>query len=270
MKYIYLVNIIVLMVSCGNRRNTTNYESLLTLEQSEHPEKSHYSTPRVYVTYNQIVNGYKVNIIWFPWNGASEVGDAFINFVHQSGTPKFTIASSHYTSLDTRILADSAGTFTDGQKFLLDYNPPRIDRFFDGHSPFFFRDIDFDGKDELLITEWQGGAKGSSKYDAYKIYDYHAEKLTRKPFDYITDSDIYDYDAKTITQWLTDGAYYTTKLVYGYHKTEYNSLSYLEEEILDDFYFSIKLDSLVIYEGDNVSVYARQMDKLNLINKYSE
>jgi hypothetical protein len=275
MKYIILLISFLFLYACGNNNRRQGADA--TAQDEEQKEEINPS-PRVYITYNQPINGYNVLITWFPWGGISEVGNAFIEFTHQSGTPRFTIASSHFTNLDTRILADSLQRFSDGQEFVLNYTPPqtRTNKMLDGYSPLFFMDVDFDGQDELLITEWQGGAKGSSSFEAYKIHDYYAEKLTRMPFDYITGSDKYDYQAKTITRWTASGAFFTTREVYGYHKTELNVLSSLEnplssfeEDLLNDFYYPIRLDSVFIWENGRELVYARQENKLILIRKYT-
>ncbi len=133
------------------------------------------------------------------------------------------------------------------------------------------KDIDFDRKDELLITEWQGG---SGAYEAYKIYDYYADKMAYAPFDTLDDDTRFDHSKKTITLYDSDGAYASNKLVY----RRYNAPDY-PNEIKDDwvgkmafdkFYSEnpFRLDTVEISiertTGKQKLIFVRKGDKLEL------
>src|SRR5574344_1962892 len=51
----------------------------------------------------------------------------------------------------------------------LDYVAPAPDEYLSDKSPFYFKDMDFDGEEELVITGSHCSWYGSNQYDVFKV-----------------------------------------------------------------------------------------------------
>ena len=114
----------------------------------------------VYFIYNQTVKGYEVTGRWMPYGKYSETGDVVINFHHKETGNEFYYFGKKYNSFDTDEV-----TFTkdfkghqNGDIHYFNYaSPDTIDNFksssINYYSSFQFLDVDFDGNDELLISD---------------------------------------------------------------------------------------------------------------------
>ena len=282
MKNLLLFVTLCVLSSCGNQskqNNTTQTEetdNIPPIQKSTIIEPrleedfesipeifNDLNNPRVFITYNQLVNGYNINVMWFPWRGNGEVGHAILEFTHTSGT-RFYIHNSYYS--DDYFYSQTEREFKNGEVYSLDYSPPSKDEQLGHNTPFQFFDADFDGELELCINNWRCGHRDYNTYDVYKIRSYHAEKLTRKPYDFLEDGNEFDFKNKTITQIWSDGWDHSTRLVYGYHEMPKNQTD--EKALFDDFYYPIKLDSLFMLRSNKTFVYARQRDSLILVDTY--
>lgn len=136
--------------------------------------------PHVFVHYNQIVNGYRVSALCFPRNEYSDQDIALLHF--KKGKNEFYIYNPSYKEHQLFDLQP----LIDGDVINIDYIEKDQTEYLTDQTPFFFQDIDFDGEDELLITKWQCGSRGSSTYDVYKVqsneYSLEIPKLEEKPF----------------------------------------------------------------------------------------
>ena len=79
------------------------------------------------------------------------------------------------------------------------YTRKKDDEILSKYSPFFFSDVNFDGKEELLINDYNGGARGSNAYEVYEVSPYHAEILKDPPFNVLEDG-ITEFDPKNKTR----------------------------------------------------------------------
>ena len=256
----FLVIISITLLGC--KQTTTNTGIIEILSEP----------PRVLITYNQVVNDYKITVTWFPWGGTGEVGHGILKFTHISENQYFYIFNDHFSDvyLDS-LVRNNSHVFSDGETFTLDYISPQNDELIGHNTPFQFLDVDFDGEDELLINNWNCGHRDNNQYDVYKVKPFYAEKLARKPFDCLENGDVFDFESKTITQIGSSGWNDYTKLVYRYYETLENypiNDDGRNKALFDDFYFPIKLDSLVICNSGEMSVYANKNGKLILIDSY--
>lgn len=138
---------------------------------------------RTYIHYRQYINGYKVEVEWLKGDYIDEhlvFGDVLIHFIKEDGKG-YTVHNPMYW--DERLNAKEVRTKT-GATFEIDYTL-KNDKYLATNTPFYFEDMDFDGKDELVVVEWKGGRQSAHVYVVYDINDYYADKITSPPFDHI-------------------------------------------------------------------------------------
>lgn len=154
--------------------------------------------PRVYIKYKQPINGYTVKVLWLPSTDKSgytaETGNAVLHF--ESENNHFYIQTKSYR--DTAVYSHTH--LKDGDVLFWNYTPKKKGEILSKYSPFFFSDVNFDGENELLINDYNGGSKGSNTYEVYKIHPYYAEIIKDAPFASL-ENDMTDFDLvnKTIT-----------------------------------------------------------------------
>lgn len=111
------------------------------------------------------------------------------------------------------------------------------------YSSFSFYDVDFDGEEELLITNYQSGSYSNNTYKVYKIHEYYAELMTDEPFDYLETSAKFDSINKSIITTSIGGQdsiyTYTYQLkdyetMYGDKPITVSKFELVEADIIDD------------------------------------
>ena len=161
---------------------------------------------RIFISYNQKINGYKVNVMCYPeGNDCFDMNGAILHF--QNDTSEFYIYNPSYHEIGIYEKYGEKTTPKDGDIIYVNYTSKESSEYAeyygylaDNNVPFFFQDIDFDGEDELLVTVWQYGSRGSSMYDIYKIRKDYIEKMTEEPFDRIENVKTeFNIKEKTIT-----------------------------------------------------------------------
>lgn len=175
---------------------------------------SAFEYPKVFIEYNQDVNGYKINVEFLSYchvNELSEIGYAIIHFTHNSGH-EFYVTSQHYSDVH---LYRHEYVVRDNEHIKLDYFV-KDDEYLPSKSPFYFSDMDFDGKEELIIVNWISGGKGGHSYDIYDIDDsYNVIKKTSPPFDDIQQYfSTFDKQSQTIVNSIVDGVWYSAEYHY--------------------------------------------------------
>lgn len=170
----------------------------------------------VYFAYKQTVNGYEVTGRWRSFNKMSETGPVLLNFRHTETGKEYQYYSEKYHSYDTDKVTFGK-SFMGHQKGDVHYfhytSSDTLDSFkmensnspLGYYSPFQFLDIDFDGKDELLINDWYQGQAGNS-YEVFKMTNKGLKKVDYMPLDRLTSMDRIDLKNKTITIVDFDGA----------------------------------------------------------------
>ena len=86
----------------------------------------------------------------------------------------------------------------DKEVIYIDYRPISANDICYCSTPFFFQDVNFDGRKELLINKWQTRPKGHSSFDVYDLQS-NPKKLTEPPFDKYDHMTRVDSINKTIT-----------------------------------------------------------------------
>jgi hypothetical protein len=182
----------------------------------------------VYFKYNQTVNGYEVTSRWMPYDKLAETGNVVINFHHKEKGTEFQYFGEKYHSFDTDDISfakDFKG-HKNGDIHYFNYtSPDTIDIYkeYNDNSPigyyssFQFLDVDFDGNDELLISDMCKGRAGNN-YEVYKLSKDGLQKVTYMPLDGLTNMDKIDLKNKTITIYQNDGAYDEAEFFFSFKK----------------------------------------------------
>ena len=215
------------------------------VEENSLKEFKDLNRPRIYIKYKQPVNGYTVKVLWLPFtdeNGYTyETGNAILYF--ESKRDNFYIQTNAYR--DTAIYSHTH--LKDGDVLLWDYTRKKDDEILSKYSPFFFSDVNFDGKEELLINDYNGGSRGSNAYEVYEVSPYLAEILKDPPFNVLEDG-ITEFDPKNKTI------------------TKRHSLSAFE--MVTHIYKAIKQERVEF--GDPEVFYKFELIEVDIWNQYKE
>jgi len=200
---------------------------------------------------------YNVNVVWMPRDGEGPrlVGPAIITFLKGSSY-LFSVTANNfhlpfYELKERGILEVEA----DGQAYEVDltkvysfeYSSDSFNKILlmsNTHKyeasgsreqvPFFFEDVDFDGKDELVIVDFNAGQRGYNEYTVYKSnykYGNMYNLVNIEPFSILDQLSTFDQENKTIDVFSSGGACGSTnekfKLIDGRYTpvefTEWNS-----------------------------------------------
>ena len=173
MKYLLIICISILSACSQTKQKEVSYEQ-----------------PKIFITYKQPVNGYKVKVGCIPdgtdWNTAS---------FYLNDTFRFTVEGW----VDARLYGIELKHDT-----VIDYIPKSADYLSD-ESPFYFTDIDFDGENEFVVNLYKYGTYGSNLYAVYEP-DFTLRK--DEPFIYLQNEQcVFDSINRTITIAGKDTAY---------------------------------------------------------------
>lgn len=125
-------------------------------------------TPQITIEYLNLINGYKVKILWIPNKIASDenekiVGPAILELKKNDG--KTFYANFSNFSIDIKI-----PNLKMNNEFVTSFTSKYIQRNFNTEKdPFFFKDVNFDNNKELIISE-----TGFLDYDRklYRIFEF--------------------------------------------------------------------------------------------------
>jgi hypothetical protein len=149
-----------------------------------------------------------VDVLWTPDDGYVPrlVGPATIRFIEDSDSTFSVSADAFHMPYDTLwklgLIKYEDSSKNDGHTVEVDltkiypveYNSSSKSSLFDsshGNSvPFFFEDIDFDGKDELIVVDFGTGQRRVDEYTVYKSGEIPNRKITYRPV--YQDSSIYN------------------------------------------------------------------------------
>lgn len=170
----------------------------------------------VYFKYNQSVSGYDVTARWRTFGADSETGVVAMNFCNPESGAEFQYFSEKYNSFDTDNItfAKDFKGHQRGDIHFFDYtSPDKPDPFKEQndnspigyYTPFQFLDIDFDGEDELLVSDMYKGQAGND-YSVWDIAEDGLKSVDYIPLDRLTNIDKIDLKNKTITIVDFDGA----------------------------------------------------------------
>lgn len=198
-----------------------------------------FNGPQLFLKYNQKVSGYDVKVMWFP--GVDVRGPAILCFEGEEKTFKvFSGNFEDYSAYD-KYLADGVNVIS------TDYQHNKEGEILSSSTPFFFSDIDFDGKDELLISNINCGVRGVTTYDVYKIvngndgtFSEGIERMMEKPLSNLNSLSKLDPTEKTVTLVDFSTRYNNSVSVYQKEIQTADFLLIEEEVVSNDTYFHYK------------------------------
>jgi len=162
------------------------WDSLLQdTDKSEDNESdsNYFSQPRIFITYNQLVNGYAVKVMCLS-NGDfierdNEISGKALLYFEKEGS-EFCVYNECFS--DSALYYVNEKEPKDSIILNLDYSPKSKNEYLSHNTPFFFSDVNFDGEEELIINNWRCGIKHCNTYDVYKITNNEVKQLTEAPF----------------------------------------------------------------------------------------
>ena len=259
----------------------------------------------IHIQYKQPVEGYTVKVSWLP-----EVGCAWLKFTRDKQAfyivarnfedPYFKPFNPCYKNPRTK-------TYTGNDIYYLDYQAPYDTEELGYNSPFFFKDVDFDGKKELLVTNWRQGKAPTynrvrgvplseeedryfrhNTYDVYKLHYYtyspvtvgRVEQLTYPPFNPLEGQACFNYQNKTITvsiPWCGGYTYYcpsSYKLVYAFHHAKSYKLVGGQWDVFGRRGYPLQLDTITLKShcppDYKRCIWVMQKEKMVLLKEWEE
>ena len=268
-----LIMTIGCFISCSKQSNTTdlgNYTVATT--HISYPEGFNVfdnGDNICFIKYRNKINGYDVKIAvrQFGYVDSTLYGNAEIAFLRSDTC--FLYFRNYYFRIDSLDLKK----INNHEVVELDYNYPKINKLkplkFQQFSslPFFFLDVNFDGKDELVMNYARQGQRYSNAYVAYGLehcfedvsYDFLYDSTRgTAPFSDLDDLSEIDYTKKEISTFCYGGYSDSEKRIYkpingkiSLHRIEdYDSLGWLlaRRQVL-------KVDTITTYHNGREYLY---------------
>lgn len=210
--------------------------------------KSEFRT--VNIEFINKINGYSVKAIWKPTKISHEhiVGPAIIEFYNSTNNTSFDISNNNFSIKKSSLPLNNL----ENESQIVNLNKELVTLFYDENNlkfdegfgttnePFFFIDIDFDMKKELVLSEVDNGQRGYTTYKIYKIEngDLRPELYNityKEPYISFDDMSKIDFEKKTITIYKSGGACFNSYEIYKLqiHKDDYGDNLLLLETIID-------------------------------------
>lgn len=180
--------------------------------------------------YENEINGYNVIVDWKPRNIRFDhiIGPAIIQFKKKDSLI-FTITNNNFSVLKKLIPFECSSDSTSIKRIKqnnikLKYIEPELNiknGFFTNTVPFFFNDVTFDNKKELLLLEINNGQRG---LNTYKVYQFDNEDLElelynitfKEPFSLFDEYTEIDYVNRRISLYVSGGADNSGNRIFNY------------------------------------------------------
>jgi len=173
-------------------------------------------------SYDKLISGYEVKGMFCPFDNNSETGSIQYDF-YKDGIIQFSYYNEHHSNYNTvqAIFDDKDFKGWDKKKeWVFTYPDPEFDNiYFDSlhpwgyHTPFQFLDVDFDGEDELIISDYYRD-QGGNGFKAYKIDSNNLKLLYYPPFNHICNLTDIDFKNKVFVAKTWSGAWEDIAIYY--------------------------------------------------------
>lgn len=243
-----LTTITFLLLSCNN--STVQDKNVDQQETTTTSSKDSKSNP-ITIEYSNEVNGYKVTVLWLLENATENDADgpAILAFKDVKTNSVYYATQHHFSvTIDKANLkylkfknAGDTKEFVGNESFkqTVKYVLPKIgvtefikEEGFKEYIPFFFKDVNFDNKAELILVDSRFSEKGGFSNQVYKLEEGYEK--TDAPFNnfnnFYMNTDVegaaynlttINYKTKTITQSYITGASTGGKEIYRYNPESY-------------------------------------------------
>ena len=192
---------IFLQTICMGCQNSSNNTELS--KDSQRAAIAQENVAPIHVICNQLVNGYRVSMDMLM--DGEEDNWGFAVFTFQKPQHSFTINCDLFV-LPIEAVQNTVDTIR------LDYVSPAPEEYLSDKSLFYFKDMDFDGEEELVIRGAHCSWYGSNQYDVYKVFNRDKpQKMVDEPFEWAGQpmSDRwteYIPNERSIMCWFSSGA----------------------------------------------------------------
>ena len=130
----------------------------------------------IHLHYKQKVKGYKVSVDFVQSYSDLNFGKSILRFTKPNHS--FQVYCDVFS--DEQLIADDTpyvksqktinlAKLKPGANIYLNYVKPKSGEYLSDSSPFYFKDMDFDGEDELVINNLEMGSRGYNTYDIFKV-----------------------------------------------------------------------------------------------------
>lgn len=196
-------------------------------------KKSRYQTDSFIVAYRQPVNGYKVRAV--AKFDVSDVDIISANLTFSKGGQSFELHTQCFG--DTSFCKGRVDYEFENPKLFRKYKNKTIEADYYKYrvegcqmpmfTPFFFRDLDFDGVEELVIVHHSMAVRFHDGYDVYRIIEERPVLINYPPYNDwrkdsgfgMTDYPEFDYKSKTISCPYPEGELkWNGRITYGISK----------------------------------------------------
>jgi hypothetical protein len=196
------------------------------------------SSSVVTVTYSKPVKGFSIQALWVPSEirNGYVLGPAIIKLTNEKSGASSTVTNNVFSIPLEKVAKDiTKEQGQDGDSVLkvlnrsipLGYSNPKISEepynFGTDQEPFFFYDINFDGRKDFILVEMFNGQRGGHTYKAYALSDSqnievledgYLQITNKEPFNLLDFSTTVDRKNKRIVINYSSGAKDSEQVVY--------------------------------------------------------
>lgn len=221
--------VLLAMASCRQTKGVSDWKESAFVDNTD-SKKPYNPNDSFVVNYRHLVNGYNVKAV--VKMAHFEIINANITFTKEGKS--FTLSTTSFG--DSLFNKGDLGMDGDNYDKMMkyrnkevkaDYHSTKVDwKYEPDETPFFFKDMDFDGVDELVIVHYRMAVRNHDGYDVYRIVEGEPVHIDYPP--YKTDDDFgmtdypeFDYKNKTISCPYPEGELrWAGRTVYGVSKKQ--------------------------------------------------
>ena len=226
-----IVFIALFLIGCVNQskkvqKAETAPDTTLVKALDDSIQSAHRTQDTLHIKYLNSINGYKVRVTWMPVEvGCKYVeGPADIVFKHNTGAT-FTIRHNLYFSdlidFDT---TNGMAIVPEHKNFSIKYPDTLSNKSIQDCVPFYFADMNFDGKKELVLVNLCKAQRFRDSLavfaigDNYKLLDSVHQITHLEPYCFFDSQTIFNRKRRMVTVNFSGGAYDTENRTYIYDK----------------------------------------------------
>ena len=163
---------------------------------------SHVDSYHVFLKYRQKIEGYQVTVDFSPRTSITHgqcctelyMGKAILYFSKENSS--FSVGCEEFSdsSLICYVNSDKEyapkndqsidlSVIASGDTVVVDYLPPKDEEYLSWNSPFYFLDMNFDGKNDLVVNNMGCGYYGGNTYDVFSLAGNTPTRLAGYPFE---------------------------------------------------------------------------------------